>query len=288
MDAGYVYAGAVVDSHQIVDLGLRGRPVTISPGGSQMTLTASSDEALLQDWTPLGATAVYPIGTPVATVLAALVHWRVAPDAVVVSTLPASAVLTQALTVTTGANVWLLLADLADQFAAWLWVDGSRVWHLDPRPDLAGVSAHVMKTASGGTIEDLEQTLDRETWANAVLLTYAGGQQAWAWIETGSLSVTSVPVRVFQDRRDLPYPGADAAKAAARALVARTVSRGRGLTITAVAALWLRPGMTITVQPPDGPQERHLVSRVEFRFPAGTMTIRTRVPEGATTINTGA
>ncbi|ARU53514.1 hypothetical protein CBR64_20880 [Cellulosimicrobium cellulans] len=77
------------------------------------------------------------------------------------------------------------------------------------------------------------------------------------------------------------------ASAVAAARVRRTISRGRQMSVeAAAAAYWLRPGHTITVQLPTGPQERHLVSSVTFDLPSGTMHVRTRVPVDVT-ITTG-
>lgn len=288
LDAGYLYDGTTPDVHTLADLGLRTRPLRESPGGDSLSIALASDEALAQDWTPLGASLTFPPGTAVVTVVRDVVHWRILPDAVFLNTLPGSAVTTEAITVTTGTDVWALLADLVDQVGGWLYVDGSRIWTLTTRPEAAGVSRHIVKGGELGTREDLESVLDRETWANAVLLTYDGGQQSWAWVESGPLSVTAAPVRVFRHTRRAPWPGADPAKRAARSLVRRTVTRGRGMTFKAVAALWLRPGHTITVTPRDGAPSRELVSRVTFDLPAGTMTVRTRHPETDPTIGIGA
>lgn len=288
LDAGYLYDGTTRDVHTLGDLHLRTRPWRQEPSTSSLSLTLASDEALLQDWTPLGAQLTFPAGTPVVTVVRDVVHWRVDPDAVLMNALPSSAVTSAAVVVSTGTDPWAVLADIADQVDAQVYVDGARIWNLTPRVQVAGISRHIVKAGETGTLETLEDVLDRETWGNAVLLTYEGGQQSWAWADSGPLSVTAVPVKVQRVTRRAPFPGADASKRAARSLLRRTLTRGRGQTITAVAALWLRPGMTITVQPRDGEPTRELVSRVTFDLPAGTMTVRTRHPEIDPTIGIGA
>ena len=100
---------------------------------------------------------------------------------------------------------------------------------------------------------------------------------ASAWATTGEHAVGAVGWRWQVFERTSPTTQA-AANAAARVLLGRALSRGRSLSVTAVAAYWLRPGHTVTVQLPTGDQERHLVSRVDFDIPAGLMTVRTRRP----------
>jgi hypothetical protein len=83
------------------------------------------------------------------------------------------------------------------------------------------------------------------------------------------------------------YASAAAFDAMAASLLRRCLAKGRGIDLSAIAAYWLRPTQTVTVQLPIGPQERHLVRAVEFSLHEGTMQVSTKNPDTVSTISTG-
>jgi len=281
ISAGYVYPGGIRDVHTLAQGGLRVRQV--ARPGNTMTLDIHGDELRLQDTAPLGDSRSFTGGNLNLYVIANLIVWML-PSAVVSVTATSTMALTEPLAVGTGANVWSIITDLADGANARVFVDEFGVWQIQDRPTIAGVSAHVLEVGVVGTIESSDSTLSTDEWANAVVLTYSNDVSVWAKVTTGPFAVGTVPTKVLKITRDtLP---AVYSQAAARAILQRAVSRGRGYSLRAISAYWLRPGMTVTVQLATGSQERHLVSRVSFDLSDGTMTVRTRVPDDVT-ITTG-
>ncbi|MBX9243410.1 hypothetical protein ICW40_01140 [Actinotalea ferrariae] len=284
--AGYVYPGGRRDVHQLADLALRERPV--ERPANTMSLHAVSDEMRLQDTDPLGASHTFAATTLVRDAIMYLIGWLLDPDPTIVLTATSTRTLGEPLTVQTGANLWSVVVELQDRIDAWVYVDGARTWHVTDRPHLAGVSAHQMHVGPGGTVTASTAALDVREWGNAVLLQYPDDTFAFAQITTGPLAVGTVPTKVVKQSRTVDVGSTLNRWAVAETLLRRVYSRGRGFTLTAVAAYWLRPGHTVTVQLPTGPQERHLVARVTFHLGTGRMTVVTRVPDDTPTITTGA
>lgn len=282
---GYKYPGGLDDVHDLALLQLRERPVR-RPANT-MALRAESAEARLSDLTPLGDTHNYGATVTCAAVIADVLDWAL--DVTLATTLVSSATIGEAMAITTGADLWGALHDLADRIGGWLYADAAGTWHLDPWPDTIGRSAYIMDVGTGGNLEETEAVLAVDEWGNAVLLDYGDDVYGWATATSGPFAVGDVPTKVVTLKRQTTAPGTQAGRnAAAAAVLARVLSRGRGFTLTGPAAYWLRPGHTLTARLPTGPQERHLVSRVAFDLATGTMTVRTRVPDADTTITTGA
>lgn len=179
--------------------------------------------------------------------------------------------------------------DIAERVGGWFRCDETETWRLTGRPAIASDSVHQLKVGANGTILRASTGLSRDDWANAVLVRYtwsAGTSSGWAITETGPYAVDAVgQATTFTD---LPWKGSTAAAGRrAESTLRRTLSRGRTLTLDAVAAYWLRGGSTVTVQLPLGPQERHLVSAVTYRLHEGAMSVTTRLPDNSSTITIG-
>lgn len=285
LSAGYVYPSGRRDVHQLADLALRSR--SVSRPENTVDLDAESDEALLQDNRPTTPLS-YPGTSVVSAVIRDIVTDRL-PDATIVITASDRATLGEPLDVPVGADAWSVLADLADRINARLYVDGDRVWRLVDREAFASTTVHALETGPLGTVERSQATLAARDWGNAVLVMYPDvGVHAYAQATSGPLSVTEVPTKVITVRRDVAPGSATARQRVAASVLRRTMSRGRGVTLVARPAYWLRPGHTVTVLLPTGTEERHLVSRVDFDLAAKTMTVTTRVPDDAFTYTTGA
>jgi hypothetical protein len=280
--AGYVLPGGARDVALVADLGLRRRQV--SRPADTMSLNAMSDEALVIDASPvtLGSAS----GNTIPLAMQALIFQALTPDPTVTITHPD----TTATTVAEIADRWATIADLADSIGAQVFDDGLRHWHIDPVPAVASVAAAILKVGTNGTILSSSSTLDRDDWANTVRLRYRWTNALGVdQLVTGSAVVASGPyapatagTRVYAEDRETPTT-TNQANAAAAALLPRFLSRSRSYTLTAVAAWWLRPGRTVTVQLPTGGQERHLVSRVAFST-GGRMAVTTRLPDNVSPI----
>jgi hypothetical protein len=265
----------------MADLVLRSRPV--HRPDDLMTLTAQSDESLVID----NAQEVGGAFSRASTVLAITVLLQ--------GTFPAIA-----LNVTTAAGPaiaqgpysdrWDVLLDFADRIDARLYDDGLRNWWLTPAPVL-GTPAHTLAVGSSGTVLTSDSGLDRDEWANKVILRYQ-------WRDTGDVDHTIVSTRritsgiyaaVVGNTKSLLVERSAAttqaeADTAATNLVKRTVTRGRSFNVTAISAYWLRPGHTVTMALPVSDPEDHLVQAVTFDLAEGTMDVTTRLPDNTGTI----
>ena len=281
--AGYVRPGGTQDVQPVADLGLRSRLVT-RPDNS-LDLTAAGDEALVIDGSPVdGWTYSGASHTDVMTTLLR----GVIPATDLTVTGPTGA----ALTVADLTDVWATVDDLADRINADVYDDGTRAWQICPRPTLAGTPAHTLTVGQDGTLITSSSGLDRVGWFNAVMLRYRwrDGDDVDQEV-TSTRLVTAGPYaytgpsgrRTYTEDRAVPT-NQSSADAAADAILTRFLSRARSYQLRALAAYWLRPGMTITVQLPLGDPESHLVSSVTFDGVAGTMDVKTRLPDNASTI----
>lgn len=279
VSAGYVYPGGTEDVHTVADLVLSER-TTLRPE-NRVRLTGLSDEYLVQGAAPVTADLTYNAGSAMRNVIAAIIHVAIPAATIVTDPAVPATSLGQTLTIERGAEgaLWSAVADLADRLGAKVYHDGLGTWRIMPAPVLASVSVAQLRTGPTGAITASEAALTRDGFANAVVIKYADGF-AWAEATTGPLGTINAPRKVACiDRSTLPKSGG--AKAA-RSILARTLSRGRSLSVTALDALWVTPFRTVTVQLPTGPQERHLIARTQRNLETGLMTVTTRLPDNAT------
>lgn len=282
LDAGYVYGGGTEDMHELATLHLR----TV---GGELRMEADSDEGLAQDrkWTPAD-------GTPPRSGINELAVWvankAAYPEAAeVVSTFPPGhgATMLTELELEPGAGFWDLLADAANRCGVWVHVGTDGRWYIKARPQLAATSAAKLSAGPGGLLTEYpHKSLDRDTFRNAVCLSYVWQDDARNEYTVHGTAAATGPGRVGGDRigwltyheqRDGPVTQTQA-DAAAQTVLSYRLTRGNGYELTGVAAYWLRPGMTVTVQPKHGAQERHLVQAVTFDLIKGLMTVTTREP----------
>lgn len=281
IDAGYRRPDGSSDIHPLVDLGLRKRPV--SRPADTMAILARSDEALVIDASPGPWQAVTRASTTLAI------------TALLTAVLPG---VTPTVTAAAGPAIaqgpyddhWDLILDFADRIDARVYDNGLRQWFVEATPTVGNV-AHELAVGAGGTIEESEADLDREEWFNKVFLRYRWRDASDVdhtitssrRITTGAFAATAPNVKTLFLERDNQATQAEA-DASAAALVKRTVTRGRGLTLSAVSAYWLRPGTTVLITLPTGQPEKHLVSAVTFDVKTGRMAVTTRVPDNTGTI----
>jgi hypothetical protein len=286
ISAGYSRPDGTADVHQLGDLGLRRRPV--ARPDNRMTLTCYSDEALVADAGASVTGTLVEVNT--LNGIATLIR----------QVLPAAAIDYTALTnagpavnqSTVDIDRMDVISDLADQIAAQVYDDGSRQWVVRDVPQLGAVIALEVAHGAGGTLVESDADLSRDDgYANWVVLRYiwTDGSNVRQRI-IGSRRITSGPyaanagnIRILLIDRDTPTTQAKA-DAAAAALVARTVTRGRALTIRTPSAYWLRPGDTLRAQLVTGDPETCLAARVEFDLASGLMAVSTRLPDNTGTI----
>lgn len=284
---GYVYDAKETDTHVIADLHLRSREV-MRPA-NEIKLTAWSDEGKLQDrrrWP--GDGAVPKTGINEVIEYAALAG-AFPGDVEVISQFGAgygANYLTE-LEMEIGDTYASLAQDVANRTDVWVRCDGERNWYITRRSEVAGVSAHKLLTGPDGTIIGSDVALQREDYANNVILKYAWRDLADVdRIMYGTAQVTgtgqhgkdAIGLNTYFEERTGPVTQF-AANAAAQTVLKYKLTRGRGTRIDAVAAYWLRPGQTVTIQLPTGDQERHIVRAVSFTPGSGSMTVTTRQPE---------
>lgn len=293
VSAGYIYPDRTPDIHQLADVALDTREVTRP--SNQLKLTAVSGEAQLQDYRSLWNPNVIPAtGLPAA--MRAVLSFGLQPkvprmNATVAETYGAAHL--AGIAAPLGTTYWDVAEDAAARTDAWVYCDGADTWQVTTKPQLAGTPAHALTVGQDGTLINTTTTLSRQDWANAVIITYDWTDAnnvrrtvyGRALASTGPYAVSAVGYRTHQETRELPVTQAQADRAAAGVL-RNLISRGRGYTLDAVAAYWLRPGMTVSVTLPTGQTELHLVRSVRFRPGTGTMTLTTRQPQNVT-ITTG-
>lgn len=280
IDVGYQRPDGATEIFQVADLGLRSR--RINRPDDTMTLSALSDEALVIDGAPTGSGNISNASTTGAI----------------------SAVINQVLTTTptvvgsTGAAVssvifddrWAVINDLADRLEKQVYDNGMRNWYIAPAPTVGNLALE-LKVGEGGTIIDSDAGVDRdEGFYNYVWLRYEWNNgtsdqvvNGTRRIQTGPYAATTGNYKILKIVRNVGTTSTEANNAAA-ALVARTVTRGRTFSLSAISAYWLRPGHTVEVTLPTGDPESHLVSSVAFDLRDGTMRVVTRLPDNTGTI----
>ena len=294
ISAGYRYPDGTLDLQPLADLAVR-QLVPTWPD-DQVTINASSDEALAQDRMRVEDGRGLPFTfAGINEAVSWFADYAVYPDSAVLDTSFAASYGASAVAgmeVDAGTPMWSPIEDAASRAGVWVHCTTDRKWRITARPGLA-TPRHTLAVGSAGTIVTAQAPLDRTQWANQVLTEYtwtdaAGTQQTVygrAAVTSGPFSVNSAGYRSVKQSYTRPATQAQA-DAAAASRVRNLVSRGRGLTLEAHAAYWLRPGETITAQLPVGAPENHIIKSLTFDPVAGLMSLETRLPLDAT-VTTG-
>lgn len=283
------------ETHTLADLVLTER--NVRRGANTMELTAVSDEQRVIDTRPITGSRSFTEYSDGGQAIRDLIQWATAggPAASMPVEVTASGTFVAAgdsLLIDREDDYWPSIQDISDRIGAWAYNDGLGTFRVVPQPINAGSASATFKVGTGGTITASEAVLSREKWANTVDVTYRwydGDQRTaygYAEVTSGPYAVSAVGRKVI--KVDIERKGTPAqAKAAAAQMVSRAVTRGRSLSFEVEhAPMWVRPGQTVTVQLVTGPQERHLVSRVDIDIPSGRGHITTRQPENVV-IETG-
>lgn len=278
LELGYALPDGTEEVFPLFDLGLR--TARRQRPGDTVTLTAASDEALAVDGAPAALSSV-TAATHSAAIIALLAQ-IMTPDPVVTATVTGGSI-----TIDTVEDRWDGINDIADRIAARVYDDGTRAWHIDPAPALAATDDLALTVGEGGTIIEDDDQLDRDDWHNYVTLIYRWRDStdvdrqitATAYVNAGDYAITGpAGKRIRREDRRVATTQA-AANAAAASILARDLARSRRLTVTAVAAYWIRPDSTVSVVLEAGQAPtRYLVDRVRFSPLAGTMTLELTAP----------
>lgn len=293
LSAGYVLDGsAQTDQHALLRLDSRnaGRPA------DRMELLALGAEQQLADWNALEDTRAVSHHHPAGSAIADLIRWAI-PSTTSVTVDPDTEVLfldpdDEVILVDATSDVLAVVLDIADRAGLWAYDQGRGDWRIRRRPTEAGQSSVILNVGENGTVLDTSAQLARNgssperSWANIVVVIHEWTDEnnvsqrsvGWAAVTSGPMSVENAGRKAVTYRRTTPAAPGSASRAAA-SLLRRHATRGRQVSLRAIAAWWVRPGDTASVQLPQGPQQRLIVARVEFGLTDGTMRIDLRHPE---------
>jgi hypothetical protein len=185
----------------------------------------------------------------------------------------------------TDGNGLEILRDIAARVSAWFRCDELGVWRMTDDPIQTPISLQ-LQVGAGGTVLVSSTELTREGWANDVVLSYLVTDEGGLVLSrvTGLAKVATGPYTPASAGRvtsahTLPgHPSQAAANNAAVSRLRRLVHLGRVIALEAIAAYWVRPFDTVTIQLPVGPQERHRVASVTWQLDQGSMSLRTYLP----------
>lgn len=284
--AGYDY-GATSDMPLMANLVLMNR--TINRPENSMELDAQSDEALVIS-AKAPARIALATSTTTRNAISNLITQARGFQPNFTSTIPTSTPSEQVV-VEQGGDYWDVIKDLTDRVDAEIFDDGRQVWVLRPRPRLAGQPSADLRVGANGVVLKSTTGLSRTgEWANSVMVKYewktAAGADRLIWGSsnaTGPYSPATVGRTTYtEDRPNIAISQAQA-NSVAKAILARRLAYGRTFSVRAISHFWLRPGMTVNVKLPTGPEEKHLVKSVLFDLTEGWMDVETRLPDNVNT-----
>jgi hypothetical protein len=288
--AGYVYDGMQNDMQLLADLHLRS--CIVSRPDNVMKIVAESDDRLTYDYKRLSWHAQAP-----TTGINAFVKHHAD-----IAALPGTATVLSDFPTVYGASALAglvqepgqasadMLNEASQRLGVRIFCDENRVWHIQSPDALKSVTSLKLFTGPESTLLSAETARNRgegndDGFKNSAVIKYswtdgAGNEQVIygnANVVTGAESVYSIGYMTAYEERDFPTTQGNA-DSAASTLVAGRMSRGQTVSVVAVSAYWLRPGMTVTVQLPIGTQQRYIVTGVNFSSTSGVMSLSLRQP----------
>ena len=263
--AGYNLDGVRVGSRRSFDLGLRDRTWNVAEG--TLSLTAASDEAILQDRALVaGAPQLVTAGSTRDLCERVLARYgdvrRPGTDD---APLEPGASLWRP-----GTSAWDLLESVCSAAGLRLYCDEGRAWRLTQPLHRTGFDGLASLTA---TLVRAEETMALdESWADAVVCRYTWRDEAGVDQERYDAAGSAQARRCLTIDYQTPYPGAGAAQRILDGLQAR----GRVLRIDAISDYSVTPGQAVRADLPGSPAGVGLISGVEWRCGEDEMTVRTR------------
>lgn len=294
VSAGYVLPGAVVDVHPLAVMYLARRDV--DRPSNTLTLSVQGAEYLYDGWRALSNSAWAGASWDNTTTARDAVNRCLIACGAVSGITDPSWAYGQALTSTRWADAapeqWVPAAtdpaldfarDIAARVGGWFRCDETGVWRLTGQSPV-GQPVHALNVGAAGTVVSSSTELTRDRWANAAVVRYRWDKAGLTQTVIGTAQITSGPyatsvVGQVTAADELPWKSNAVAAANRAAATLRTAfTLGRAITISAVAAYWIRPLDTVSIQLPLGPQERHQVGAVTFTLETGSMDVRTQLP----------
>jgi len=287
IQAGYVYPGGEQDVHVLGNGYTTERTVNWRDG--TMTITMDSVETRALDAHRIGGGGGVYIWAGVREILEWLISYALPGSEVVYETeLPLGyrADLIQNISLAPERSIWECLEEVALRAGLWVHGDSLGRWVIAKKATVAGVSAYTITNGLTGTVREMTEALTREDWYQDVVLVYKWRDTATNTDKTiygitrqgwpNNDPADGAGRKVFTEERVGPIDQGAAHDAAATTL-RNLNTRGARYDITAHAAYWLRPGMTITVNPDGLNQTREIIQSITFKTD-GFMTIKTRRP----------
>ncbi|APX03369.1 hypothetical protein [Arthrobacter sp. QXT-31] len=294
IELGYDLDSFKRESHIVADLMISSCELDYSRDGKSMRITAYSDELRVQSEPLIGDEVFDKSGLEnfVTSVLGSNVN---TVDQVVDSRVPEPYGASELSTLEVpefGDNKWDFIDEAQQRTGTWIYCANGRDWIIQPRPEVATTPHHTLTTGPEGTVISARVSTDRERFYNVVMLKYtytptkaapnapAGLPKTVlgsAFISYGPFDVTKVGMKVYQEKFEMKVTTAQA-KAAARAKLARLLSKGHTYDVTALALYSVRPGQTVKVKL-FGTDQNLLVQAVTFTPGTGLMDLVLRKPE---------
>lgn len=247
------------------DLGVRTRRADYTTG--ELTITAASDEALLQDYARVTGTPYTP-GTTSARAAIAYAVERV--DATLDAGTADATIDPEASTWVAGLSGWDYVAPIVQAANLRLWCDENRRWHLTEANSLVTGYADLEYRS---TITSLSDNIDRAAeWADAVVIEYRWTDSAGE--QHVSYDTASDPG--FSKTLKLEHPTKKPAAGAAARVLKRVRARGRSVEVRAVSDFGISPAMPAAITMPDAGLVTGAVAALTWSFPEDEMEVRTR------------
>jgi hypothetical protein len=236
----------------------------------EMEIKATSDESKLIFDTVVGATAVDPSSTDIATIAETVLDRYEAELAGTPST--GTVEEADATLWTPGTYAWDYLDTILEPAGLRLWCDETATWYLTERQSLQPGQLRISPTNLMLSHDDT-MLYDPSIWYDAVVIKYEWqddeGENQTAYDFAGVAVPRSALV---ETRPDTIYPG----PGAAQGLLDRVQSRGRTIDVSAVSRYNATPGQAVTIEPPTGFDQTGYIVSVQFRLPDAEMNVTSR------------
>jgi hypothetical protein len=275
LSAGYIHPDGFSDLHPVLTGQLDAR--TAKQPSGMVDLAASSEEMLCHEARWLGVESwktfagvtealewLASYGTGRSITISSSVGYLHRPD--LVNSVP----------LTTGQTLWDAMEPIALAAGVRLYVDTDGTWTIGPRASVASITSAYLADGNGGIIQEAEDTLTRDGYAQAAVLHFE-------WRDAGGIDRNVIGTYggsgkpTHSETRKSPVTQAQA-NAAAETVARALATRGDSYRCRGVAAWWLRPGHTVEVTLANGTTARHIVRAVTFDLIGSTMTVTTREP----------
>lgn len=251
------------------DLALRSRSLDWAAGTA--TLTATSDEALWQDFASATSGGAQPNTRAAAQTVAGVLGYDDGARYLEVAGAPSVANDVDTIWAP-GTTAWDYASQQAESGGAWLYSDERGVFRYAPQtysPDTT------LRTFDDKVVINVVDSVSRDdgTWANYAVVVFQPDEGTTSYVDNGAGGTD--PRRAIVVTRPFKKPTGTTAAATIRT---KAQKRGRSLTVTAIADIRCRPNQPALVSY-QGQSFNGTIRAVTFSLPAGTMTATVDVIE---------